>query len=261
MAESPFTSVYDLEYFSGSQMFLYIGDVLVDDVTSLQYVRQQTKRPIYGYASQLWDDCREGQVLIQGSFTINFKEQGYLWAILRRYHQVMNVEVGFESRGQKRLFAARQGLRRDMPELVNRAGRVVGSNGTAISRQNIERITQGEINRQDRFDFYSGLAGYSTFNAGEPKDKTFEDLVEAFEDQVWNPKSTNANLNSQIRNPDDNRFDGFDMYVVFGNYANPKANHTVQKIIDVRLTSQGKAITIDGSPIQEEYTFLAQTTA
>lgn len=254
------TRIYDLDYFSGSQMFLYIGDVWVDEVTSLQYVTQQIKTPIYGYASQLWDDVAAGHVLVSGQFTINFKEQGYLWAVLRRYKQI--IDPGFSvAKQDSRLLKTRKGSTVTMPDLVNKNGTRVGSNGTAISRATIERIAQGDITRQERFDFYHDLAGYATFGVNSPKDKAFEDIVEAFEDQIWNPKGTDTDLNNQLRRTDDNRFDGFDMYVVFGNYASPQANHTVQKIIDVRLTSQAKMVKIDGSPIQEEYSFIARTVA
>jgi hypothetical protein len=257
-----YTQVFDSEYYSGAQVSIYIGDVWVDEVTSLSYVCQQNKTPLYGYASQLWDDCAAGQVLVQGSFSINFKEQGYLWAVLRRYHNISGANVGFSTaRADKRLLNVRSGTRRDQPELVNKAGIRVGSNGTSINRQTIERVTQGETARGERFDFYHHLAGYSTFKTSSPRDSAYEDIIEAFEDQVWQPKIANTDLNTQLRRTDDNRFDGFDIYVVFGNYANPRANHTVSKIIDVRLLGQSKQFGIDGVPIQETYNFIARTIA
>ena len=51
------------------------------------------------------------------------------------------------------------------------------------------------------------------------------------------------------------------MYVVFGNFLNNKANHTVQKIIGVRLLSQGKQVQVGGQPVQEQYTFIAKSVA
>ena len=248
MPVTPVTAVYDLEYFSGAQMFLYIGEVWVDEITSLRYITQQDKTPIYGYASQLWDDCAAGHVIVQGEFTINFKEQGYLWAVLDHYKKVM-TDAG----------AARPGY----------------GSGAAMQmkRQSIERILQGDVSKGDQYRFYMDLAGYSSYDeklTGNPsgknkkylgRDTTFEDVVEAFEDAIWSKSINNQNLRQSVRRTDDNTFDGFDMYVVFGNYAEPKANHTVQKIIDVRLTSQGKIIKIDGEPIQESYGFLAQTVA
>jgi hypothetical protein len=127
-----------------------------------------------------------------------------------------------------------------------------------VSRASIERIVQGDVTKQDRYDFYQDLAGYATFDVNSPKDKIFEDIVEAFEDEVWKT-GDNEDLLKQIRRTDDNIFDDFDIYVAMGNYSVPGANHTVQKLVGVRLTSQGKGIEIGGAPIQESYEFIART--
>jgi len=225
------TQVYDLDYFSGSQMFLYIGNVWLDEVTSLQYTTQQIKTPIYGYASQLWDDCAAGHVLVQGQFSINFKEQGYLWATLRRTKNVSSEQAYAGAEGIKNI------AKKDKRLGITRAPRdrrpIWGSNATRVSRQSLERIMQGRATKGEEYQFYQDLAGYATFDVASPRDKIFEDVVEYYEDQIWAKGVTNDRLKTQIRRTDDNRFDGFDIYVVFGNYANPRANHTVQKIIDV----------------------------
>lgn len=259
MAEQQvYTKVYDLEYFSGAQLFIYIGDVWIDEITSFQYRTIQTKTPLYGYASQLWDTCAAGHVIVQGAFTINFKEQGYLWAVLRRFKGISEAAAGLED---KRSASRDKRLALQKKKSGPIGGRpATGSNINAISRASIERLVQGNVTRKEKYEFYNSLAGYATFDIKNPKDKVFEDIAEVFEDQVWTVNDNNT-LNSQLRRTDSNEFDNFDIYVVFGNYANKKANHTVQKIIDVRLTSQGKTIVIDGQPIQESYEFIAQTVA
>lgn len=254
------TEVYDLEYFSGSQMLLYIGDVWVDEITSLHYGRVTTKQPIYGYASQLWDDVSDGHVLVQGQFTINYKEQGYLWAILRRFKNISTNQALGARTGTNRDAKFDRALGIDGDGFEDRRP-VWGSNATKVNRASIERITSGKATRGQQYKFYHDLAGYSTFDINSPKDKAFEDIVEEFEDQIWAKGLNNEGLNSQIRNPDASEFDGFDIYVTFGNYEVPTANHTVQKIIDVRLNSQTKTVKIDGEPIQEAYSFIARTTA
>jgi hypothetical protein len=244
-------------------MFLYIGDVWVDEVTSLGYSCDQIKTPIYGYASQLFDATAAGHVLVQGSFSINFKEQGYLWAVLRRYFSMGPgspeiVAKGYSDPVDKRK-AKKLISNKLQPGLDNKGGRpVIGSNGSFMSKGTIERISQGEATKSELNKFYHSLAGYSTFSVNSPKDKIFEDIVEAFEDEVW--KTTdNDPLLSQIRRTDDNSFDDFDIYVSFGDQANKFANHTVSKIVGVRLTSQGKQISIGMGPVQETYQFIART--
>ena len=255
-----YTSIYDLDYFNGAQMFVYIGDVWVDEVTAMQYRLQQTKQPIYGYASQLFDDVAAGQVLVEGAFSINFKEQGYLWAVLRRYFGTQTSQLGnmTTSKYDGGLFKGRRDKGNQMPDL-RRGGDRVGSNGKMVSRANIERIAQGEATKSQRFQWYNSMAGYATFSGNNPRDRAFENIVEAFEDEIWNPNHTNDGLNSQIRRTDQNAFDDFDIYCLWGDYSNPKANHTVQKIIGVRLTSLGKTVQTGPGVIQEEYSFIAQT--
>ena len=259
----PLTRIYDNDYFTSTQCSIYIGDVWVDEVTSISYQRQQNKQPIYGYASQLYDDCSAGQVIVHGSFSINFKEQGYLWAVLRRWHsldsdalQAMGIKDPVNARKARALILNKLGA--DPSGMGGRP--VIGSNGSKISRDTIERIVDGDAPISERYEFYNNLAGYSTFDIDSPRDRIFEDIVEAFEDEVWKT-AENPDLIDQARNVDNNLFDGFDMFVLFGNYANARANHTVRKLIDVRITSEGKTIQIDDQPIQEHYTFIARTTA
>jgi hypothetical protein len=239
MPNTPATKIYDLDYFNAAQMQLYIADCFVDEVTSLQYQLTQDKRPIYGYASQLFDDVAVGHVIVQGSFTINFKEQGYLWAILDRYNKKI--------RGGADL---RPGF---------------GSNTTnQFSLANIEileQIESGKLPTGDKYKFYVDLAGFASYSPGAPgKDTVFENICEQFEDKIWNKNISNQDLQRQSRRPDENIFDGFDMYVVFGNMNNKGSNHTVHKIVNVCLTSQGKQIQVGDGVIQEEYSFLAMST-
>jgi hypothetical protein len=252
----PSTTVYDLDYYSSSQMFLYIGDVWVDEVTSLRCDIQQNKTPLYGYASQLFDDTADGHVLVYGHFTINYKEAGYLWAVLRRYFNVTAANTGIKGAERDNIGKA---SRRTAPDLVNNKGEYVASNGTRISRASIERLVQNETTREENFKFYHDLASYATFDIKSPKDRVFEDIVEAFEDEIWQPGQDNHTLNSQIRRADHNKFDGFDMYLVFGDYSTPGANHTVEKIIGVRLQGKSKQVLVGGAPIQEQYNYIAQS--
>jgi len=261
MAYNPVLNpVYDNDYFTAAQASIYIGDTLIDEVTSFSYQTIQQKVPLYGYASQLFDTVAPGQVIVRGEFTINFKEQSYLWMVLRRWFnlfedpgtsQALGIKDPLSQEKAKALFQAKYGARTD-----GLGGRpIIGKNGTAVMAASIERQVQGKLTQQEKFERYMSLAGYASV-AG--KDTVFEDIANIFEDQLWDT-SNDDDLLAEIRRTDDNIFDGFDIYVLWGNYANPRANHTAQKICGVRLTSQGKAMKIDGLPIQEHYTFMAKT--
>src|SRR5574343_473597 len=259
-----YNRVYDLDYFDETDMMLYIGDVWVDEVTSLQFICRQDKTPIYGYVSQIFDATAAVYVIVQGAFTVDFKEQGYLWTVLRRWFSYGPGAPGWSTtdpltseKANKRLGSRIQNLFDNKlgEQTFGRGARpIMGSNGTLVSRASIERLCQGEASRQERYDFYPSLAGYASYNVkkGEAKDTVFEDIVEAFEDELWNT-TDNDTLLQQIRRTDDNMFDDFDMYVTFGNYGVAGSNHTAVKIVGVRLLSQGKMIQIGGGVIQESY--------
>ena len=251
--------IYNNEYFSGAQVSLYIGDVWVDEVTTLSYGIQQSRRPIYGYASQLYDDVAEGHVIVQGNFSINFKEAGYLWLILTRYAQQF-----VQSRGIPPI---------DNPFL----------NSNTANRQNINGLLQGELSgaarnrrllnlssdvarkkrnfersqRAVRRGSAASLGGFASNRRTRGAGSVFENEAEQFEDAVWSQPA--AELDQRVRRTDDPRLNPFDMYIAFGDFAGDgSVNHTIERLTDVTLLGDSKQIVIDGMPIQEQYTFIAR---
>lgn len=87
--------VYNAEYFDGSQVAIYMGDIWIDEITSFNFQVTHTKRPLYGYADQYFRAVSKGQILVEGSFTINFKEAGYLWLALNEYFKHEGRELLF----------------------------------------------------------------------------------------------------------------------------------------------------------------------
>lgn len=245
--------IYNIEYFSGSQVACYIGDIWVDEITSMQWSVRQSKQPLYGYASTLFDAVSKGQVIVQGSFTINFKEAGYMWLVLNEF--------------------LKRGGRKD---LLN------PQTGAAdVSRKNVERFIDGETDTfSDRNQLLSNLAAQSAltgFSSNQRligtvgQDRNFvgppapgeysigksENEFEAFEDLIWG--ASQSELDELDRRADDPRLNGFDIYVAFGDYAgNDRNNHTIQKLSNVHIIGSGKTIEVNGMPIQEEYQFFAR---
>ena len=77
----PGTSTYKTYYYTGGQAQIYMRDVFLDEVTSLQFSTVTNKTPIFGYASRRFDTVAAGNMLVQGTFTINFVSSGYLQII------------------------------------------------------------------------------------------------------------------------------------------------------------------------------------
>jgi len=82
------------EYFSGSQVSLYIGDIWVDDIDRIDYTESANKTPIYGYGSEYYDFLAKGTHIVQGSFDINFREPNYLWLIIEIYKSRNTLNLG-----------------------------------------------------------------------------------------------------------------------------------------------------------------------
>jgi hypothetical protein len=260
------TKVYDLEYFSGAQMNMYIGDVLIDEVTSLQVQVQQRKLPVYGYASQLFDKVAKGVVMVEGTFTINFKEAGYLYAVLERYKTLTNGASGPVLSPFISASSFAQGNRTGGAKLDGSKGLLRRQNIEQVQRS-VEQVLSGQINGRDirpeeLIDYYRSLSGFN--NDAAPRNgsvagalNTAEDTFETFEDKVWGTSSLSAD--NEGRRGDSNKFDDFTIYVTFGDYnRNDKVNHTVKRIDNVHLIGQTQTIMINGEPIGEQYSFLAR---
>lgn len=255
--------IYNTDYYTSSQTAIYIGEVLVDEVTSMQWNVSQNKRPIYGYTSQLYDQLSKGQVLVHGTFTINFKEAGYLFLILQRYRQAI-----FQNPHPFFSFKDEPGFNGENKSLAQ---------GEQTIGLNIEQIINGEVSIRDRNQALSTLAtaaalqGFSssTRAAGEVGlgDKTnprtgkreisAESLFEAFENKIW--KTDQQDLDSMTRRADDNLLNPFDIYVAYGDFdGDDRRNHTIKKLSEVSIIGEAQQIQIGGLPLQEQYTFIAR---
>jgi hypothetical protein len=229
--------VYNIDWFSSSQVALYIGDVLIDEITSLNFVVQQNRRPLYGYADQYFRQMSKGQVIVQGQFTINFKEAGYLWLVLYNYQSKV-ISLG---RQPFQVFSQE------------------------VMQQNIEEVTDGKLKQSERTqvfstlaDVYASLGGFSSTERAEGGIGKAENLFEIFENRVWRLSTEEAlNLN---RRADDVDLNPFDLYICYGDHTgDDRANHTIIKLADVYILGTSQQIEIDGMPIQESYSFVAKS--
>ena len=264
--------IYNIDYFSGSQVAIYIGDVLVDEITSMNFAVHQSRAPIYGYADKYFRDVSEGNVLVQGTFTINFKEAGYLWLILNRYRAVMKGKATYLSE-----------IGKPDAGLSARSRSLYDGDQDYVNSQTIEQMTNGELSSFRRNDILrrisSGLPvtdkqlahartntqkdllGFSSRNRAGLRGNSIgaaENIFEAFEDKVWSHE-TDHNIEQHHRRADDPELNNFDIFVTFGDYTgSDHENHTVEKITNVMIVGSSKEIVIDGQPTQEAYQFIGR---
>lgn len=221
--------IYDYDYYSGVNVSIYIGDVLIDEINHLRFTLEQSKKPVYGYSSYNWNFMAKGTTIVHGSFTINFKESGYLYYILDHVNKNSSIDP---VTGEPLLGAPKQ------------------SADDKILRRNIERIHGPNNNASpSAYDLYNDLASLD--------DKEFENVAETFEDVVWGGGSRSMEQIARTERRPDYK-PQFDIYLTYGNLEDPSANHTVKRITGVELVTIGQMIEISGEPIQEAYSFMAR---
>jgi hypothetical protein len=79
-----FNTLNKPNYVTSSQGSIYINGILIDECYDIQYMYQELKQPIYGYNSKHYDAVLPGQVVVSGSFTINYIHDAYLLRVVER---------------------------------------------------------------------------------------------------------------------------------------------------------------------------------
>lgn len=243
------TTVYEFDHFSGSQISIYIGDILVDDISSVQFTVTQSKRPIYGYASQYYSTVAPGQVIVEGMFTVPFKESDYILATLAQFQEKM-VPISKTSGSKQVEEDLILNVDAEVPDYY-------------IKKENIERyLERGKgVADLDTYRFVTDLGALS--------DQAFENIAEKFEDLLWqDPDQDFLKSNLTRYQPGEDHFQyrrgdqypPFDIWVLYGDVANSAANHTIKRLVDVEIIGQGQAIGHGqmGEPIIEVYRFIAK---
>jgi len=87
---------FGFEYFCGANVLIRIDDIPVLEAAGLSYSINESKIPIYGYSSRLFDAVARGQVIIQGTLLINYVHQDYLFHALNMARERAQAGVAVE---------------------------------------------------------------------------------------------------------------------------------------------------------------------
>lgn len=221
------------DHYSGSQIGIWFGNIYLDDINSIQWTRQQSKRPLYGYASQNFDAVAKGTVLIAGSFTTNFRQSGYITfcmkAIQKMYGELQDKSTWAVVR------------------------RVIG---THLKNGTFGPKTAQEIQDLGNSPDFLNLA------------KNYEDIIWGG-GTPGDPDSTGEiykNLPPDVQQQDSIP-NGFNILVTYGNTSanqartlNDYTQSTTKALNGVHLTGESQVIQVGGQPIQEQYEFIARNT-
>jgi hypothetical protein len=266
---------YEHDYYSGSQITLMLGDVVLDTCVGLQYNVNQSKVPVYGYANQYYTFAADGKVLVSGAFTVAFKEAGYLfWPAQRFLYRKSN-----ETSTSPRYRTTKDGLivQGAEREFDTFAGAAAAAEKGKILKANVEQMMDWQYSTPREGSRYNEF--WKQLNAME--DDQFEDWAEVFEDTIWfasdtkNPYqrdklfSKNLQLKDFVQNDNETKekvlshrradqYPSVDISITYGDIDRQAVNHTVKKILDLDFVGQAQQIEISGEPIYEVFHFIAR---
>lgn len=258
-------TTYEADWFSGAQIQVMIGDILIDNAVAVSYQVSGDRVPVYGFGSEYFAFAAKTPVFVRGSLTIAFKESFYMLGPAARAHnrsaggQLATARIS-EGRGkgfsslERASAAARQGY---------------------VKYRNIETLYENMKHVRDTGEpIPAGLIK----QLGALDDSTWENAAERFEDAIWygsdqTSPATRAELFSDTMDDDHNQiglktimshrrldqYPAVDIWITYGDMQAPNTvNHTVRKLLDVYFTGESQEIMVGGEPVLETYYFIAR---
>lgn len=271
---------YPYDYFAGTDCKVFFGDIWVDDIVTIQYNVTQSKTPIYGYASQNFDAVARGQVLVEGTLAISFKETGYLNVIQAQLEaQLKNSKNGIQGKIQS--YQPQPGAKAQLSTFVpgintiGEAGEPIdftySPTGTPEIIRQQQTIEQILTNKKGKENLSSAAIGKVIGTDGT---QDFEDFAEILEDSIWGDSNGKfLALEDKLKRVDEfdyNKRGGIDtaknssyadvlnIMLTFGDINDYRAEHTVVVLNDVHFLSTSMIVSPDGNPIAEAYNFIAR---
>lgn len=281
---------YPYDYYCGTNAKVFFGDIWVDDIVTIQYNIKQDKEPIYGYASQNFDAIARGTIIVQGSFTIAFKEMGYLNVVTNVLESQLQRSISTEMKRkiQKKFDMVAGGSGAFDPGLDRFIGGQGKDNYVYAPTGQPEIIRQQQTIEDILMYKKEGnvvSSGLSTDTGLPTNDRDFEDFAELLEDTIWGD-SNGRPYTTQSRNF--RRADEFDYHwegnrdaggikvaektengeanyakvlnimITFGDINDFRAEHTMVVLNDVHIVNTAMVVAPTGEPIGETYFFIAR---
>lgn len=83
---------HERHYVSSNEVFVMLGDLLIDEAVGISYSVRESKVPVYQYNSKHYNRLAHGKVFVQGSLVLNYVDADYMYfALLDR-----NTKNGFD---------------------------------------------------------------------------------------------------------------------------------------------------------------------
>jgi hypothetical protein len=224
------------DYYSGSQVSIFLGDVWLNDISMIEFQLTQNKTPFYGYKSQNYDVMAKGVQIIDGVFSMAYTHTNYLNMVISKYLETTNPG----------------------------SGPVVSSTSLI---QYINDVKSGKVDTDLVNLSYGTRVADGTAASLQRKDnafvnQTFVQKQQQLEQYFWGTQS--GADQHKILTPDN--LPSFDITIAFGNYPKDRpsaqdeflSSHTIKVLSSVEIVGYSMQLAITGEPIQEVYAFKAR---
>lgn len=240
------------EYFSGSNVKVYFGSVWMEPMANIQFSLSEQVVPIYGFHSYTFDRISRGQRLVQGAFTLNFTENGYLQTVLDRIalemRKGMNPDTEAANGSTETSFASPSGDANYSES--NTIQRILAADTTPTYDSYISslkksfwgdndgsRLVKANEAKETDVYFYSQENGQTDENP--LKEHGFNILID------YNPDANLSDFEACLKNL---RLEGED-----GSFY-----QTYRTIVGVHIVGITETVANDGQVLQQHYQFIAR---
>lgn len=219
------------KYFTLAQVRLYIGTLFIDELESASIMLQSNKVPIYGYASTYFDAVGRGRSLVNGTLTLNYISEGYLYTVLNEYAKA-NSTTSLSN-------AAQSFLNSVNTQTALASVNTTKSGSTLGDGNSVNTITA--IPGANQTSQYNTLLAQQRMVAASAGPQIFQELTSYITPSLDGTNAVDMDV-------------AFDM-VFEANGAGRTTTRTVQKVI---LTGNQTIYSDDGRPVSDQYSFIAR---
>lgn len=228
---------YKLQYYTGTQASIWVKDTWIEEVFGIHFQATQNIIPLFGYASTYFNAVARGRVLVQGTFEINFIDEGYLYYILHRAN-ARRIEREDEDNSS---------IKSSQTKIAGRGQ--TGSQDSEVSER-IARLvatSEGIANSNEAADALSEIMEFLAMT----------DLAGA---KALSREITFTRENTVPEKPTSIIYDmvPFDVMGVFGNPDVARDEATNKTIRNCFLVSNEMVVGVDDQVIKERYSFIGQ---
>ena len=236
--------VRDYANYSGSQVIAYFYIPTISGnrriqvpITAVSYNMQHSKKPVYGYSSVYFDAIAQGQVIVEGQFSINFSYNDPIT-------DALNKSEGREPISQEEkdeLWKARM-------DVDTTDDNVLNSYMKLNNPEDVKRVK----------DTYFEAKNVSTDNDSYER----EQYARADERYRFENNARATSYISSLKNISKYTY-GFNVDLVYGDFLEEdlEEEYNLFRLITlkgVQVIGQGQTMQVTGQPIQEVYSFIAK---